>query len=190
MTLPRFNEVSYAHFVTTKTFRNKKIFNDTKCCDIALRDIDFYRKKLGFKLLGYCIVPDHLHLIVWWDVDKYFDLTISKVMHGIKGRSAKRISNYLLSGRRGFHAPSLERQGIKALPTRDILYRQDTVKIWQPSFYDFNIYTEQKLHQKLNYIHWNPARARLCAKPGDWPWSSYQFYESGEVGKIGIDILY
>ena len=47
MNLPRFNESSYAHFVTTKTFENKPIFRDEKCCEILLKDIDFYRQKLG-----------------------------------------------------------------------------------------------------------------------------------------------
>ncbi len=49
---------------------------------------------------------------------------------------------------------------------------RDAIPIWQPSFYDFNIYSESKLHQKVEYIHWNPVRAGLCKRPEDWPWSS------------------
>jgi hypothetical protein len=60
-------------------------------------------------------------------------------------------------------------------------------RIWQKTFYDFNIYSEEKLREKLNYIHWNPVRAKLCAKPEDWLWSSYTFYEDGISGKIQID---
>jgi len=64
---------------------------------------------------------------------------ISKVIHGIKGRSAQLISKYLLAqsktGNRSFYASAgkFSRQGIKALSTRDCL------SIWQKSFYDFNI---------------------------------------------------
>lgn len=58
MKLPRFNEYCYAHFITTNTFNKKSIFNVDKCCKILLKDIDFYREKLGFKLIGYCIMPD------------------------------------------------------------------------------------------------------------------------------------
>jgi REP element-mobilizing transposase RayT len=113
MTLPKFDEASYAHFVTTKTFENKPIFKDKKCCEISLKDIDFYRNKLGFKLIGYVIMPNHLHLIVWWDVEKYPKLTISKVMHGIKGLSAQNLSRHLL-GSRGVSASTIS-QGAKAL---------------------------------------------------------------------------
>lgn len=182
--LLRFNEASYAHFVTTKTFENRQIFKDERCCEILLRDIDFYRKRLGFKLLGYVIMPDHLHLMVWWDIDEQKDLTISRIMHDIKGLSAQNLSRHLL-GSRGVSA-STDSQGAKALATRA---NKRVIKIWQPSFYDFNICSEQKLHEKLNYIHYNPIRAGLCEKPEDWPWSSYRFYEYGEGGKIKIDTI-
>ena len=189
MKLPKFNESSYAHFITTKTFENKSIFQDDNYCTILLKDIDFYRNKLGFKLTGYVIMPDHLHFIIWWDVDRLKDLTISIIMHRIKGRSAKRISDYVLSGRQGFYALPNNRRGIKAPATRGgvlsqsgVLSTRDAIKIWQPSFYDFNIYSEEKMQQKLDYIHYNPVRAGLCKNPEDWPWSSYRYYEFGEEG--------
>jgi len=89
MKLSKYNEASYAHFVTTKTFQNKPIFNNSKSCELLLEDIDFYRNKLGFKLIGYVIMPNHLHLIVWWDVEKQKGLTISKIIQSIKSHSAK-----------------------------------------------------------------------------------------------------
>jgi len=193
MKLLRFNEASYAHFVTIKTFENKPIFEDEKCCEILLKDVDFYRQKLGFRLLGYVIMLDHLHLIVWWEVEELPELTISKIMHDIKGLSAQNISRYLL-GSRGVSA-STARRGAKASSTR----WGRVIRIWQKSFYDFNIYSEEKLREKLNYIHWNlplrgitrrvTVRAGLCKRPEDWPWSSYKFYEYCKQGKIIIDTI-
>lgn len=189
MKLPRFNESSYGHFITTKTFENKPIFRDDTYCLTLLENIDFYRGKLGFKFLGYVIMPDHFHCILWWDVDKYRKLTISIIMHRVKGRSAKRISDYILSGRQGFYAlPDSQRRGIKASATHGRgLSTRDAIKIWQPSFYDFNIYSEEKMNEKLDYMHYNPVRAGLCKNPEDWPWSSYRYYEFGHEGKIRID---
>jgi len=197
MKLPRFNETSYAHFVTTKTFENKPVFKDKKCCEILLKDIDFYRNKLGFKLIGYVIMTNHLHLIVWWDVEKIPKLTISKIIQSIKGHSAKEIVNYLKSGRR---KPSLSPYSQAAsegsqLPgdyqwvDRGDVHTPATSKIWQKDFYDFNIYSDKKLQQKIDYIHWNPVRAGLCKNSGDWPWSSYKFYQRGKQSKIKIDII-
>jgi hypothetical protein len=40
----------------------------------------------------------------------------------------------------------------------------------------------------LRYIAQNPVRAGMVKKPGDWQWSSYGFYESGEANMF-IDFL-
>jgi len=37
--------------------------------------------------------------------------------------------------------------------------------------YDMNIWSEKKIHEKLNYMHNNPVKRGLVAQPGDWPWS-------------------
>jgi len=49
-------------------------------------------------------------------------------------------------------------------------------RFWQPGFYDFNIYNEEKLLEKLNYVHHNPVRAGLVLSPGAYKWSSYRLY--------------
>jgi putative transposase len=40
----------------------------------------------------------------------------------------------------------------------------------------------------LRYIAQNPIRAGIAASPGDWRWSSYRFYESGQEN-IFLDFL-
>jgi len=162
--LPKFNDQSYIHYITTKTFENYKYFNNEKCCLILLEELDFYRKKLGFKVLCYVIMPDHLHCLIWLDVEKHQELTISKIMQGIKGYSAKLILD------------CLDRLGQLPQPTREgenkLHRRKWEHQIWEPDFYDFNIYTEQKFFEKLDYIHDNPRRAGLCQNPEDYRWSS------------------
>ncbi|HET8923223.1 MAG TPA: transposase [Candidatus Acidoferrum sp.] len=59
---------------------------------------------------------------------------------------------------------------------------------WQRRFYDFNVWSEEKLKEKLNYMHKNPVERGLVAHPKDWPWSSWSFYEKEEDGLIGIDV--
>jgi putative transposase len=58
---------------------------------------------------------------------------------------------------------------------------------WQPRYYDFNVFTEDKRTEKLGYIHWNPLRRGLVDKPEDWRWSSCHYYQTGEQGRVKID---
>jgi len=36
------------------------------------------------------------------------------------------------------------------------------------------IETDEHLHEAVRYIVPNPVRAGICAKPEQWPWSSYR----------------
>ncbi len=190
MSLPRFHEDSYGHFVTTKTYQGQRLFTDAKICEIVLNNLEFYRKLLHFDVLGYCLMPDHLHLIVWWDVDAYPMLTIGKIMQGIKSHSAKEIVAHHQLGRRGpLTSPDGERPGQGTRATHGGVYpkrrmSEQTQHIWQSSFYDFNIHSDHKFRQKLAYIHQNPMTAGLCSNPEDWPWSSYRQVELGEPSKV------
>lgn len=41
--------------------------------------------------------------------------------------------------------------------------------------------------EKLRYIHRNPVKRGLAARPEDWPWSSFRHYATGEIGVVEIE---
>ncbi len=212
--LLKFNDINYIHFITAKTCQNNPYFKDEKCCLILLEELDFYRKKLGFRILGYVIMPDHLHCLIFWEVDVNPELTISKIVQSFKSHSAKEILYYLQTGRRnlllspystgaseGSHLPkigSIGQMGSWKPSLPDYYKWENTGKIhtapktkfWQKGFYDFNIYTEKKLKEKFDYIHNNPIKAGLCEKPEGYKWSSYQqIMGIDKQSVLRIDIL-
>ena len=60
---------------------------------------------------------------------------------------------------------------------------------WQARYYDFNVYKRHKLREKLRYMHANPMVRGLVNHPGEWPWSSWGFYEKGQAGLVAIDVV-
>jgi REP element-mobilizing transposase RayT len=60
-------------------------------------------------------------------------------------------------------------------------------KVWQDSFWEQIIYTEEFLKQKLNYIHLNPVRAGMVKSAEEYPYSSYRNYYLGDNQLIDID---
>ena len=58
---------------------------------------------------------------------------------------------------------------------------------WQPSYHDFNVWSEPKRIEKLRYIHRNPVVRGLVARPEDWKWSSYRHYRTGMRGAVEIE---
>ena len=50
---------------------------------------------------------------------------------------------------------------------------------WQKRFYDLNVSSTRKRIEKLRYMHRNPVKCGLVAKPDQWKWSSFRFYANG-----------
>jgi len=181
--LPKFNLPGSAHFVTTNAHLNMPIFSDPFCATTVLKELAFYRVEYGFKVAGYVVMPEHFHCILWWDETAKRELTIGKIMQGIKGSSSRRIiDQYISTGRQEQLLPPTRKHSDR--PHR----RNPRAKVWQDDYYDFNIRTEKKLYEKLNYIHYNPVRAGLCENPEDYPYSSAWFYLGLEKpkGLMGI----
>jgi putative transposase len=58
---------------------------------------------------------------------------------------------------------------------------------WQRRYYDFNVWSEEKVSEKLHYMHQNPVCRGLAERPEDWPWSSFRHYATGQQGTVEIE---
>jgi len=193
----------HAYFVTSKVAKNLEIFLFDEFCHVIINNLNFYRKRFGFKLLGYVIMLDHLHYIIW-PQGKY---TISDILRNFKEYSAKQIIRDLKNNREAL-APRpelsnyLARAGLGPRSSQDIFktryllkefqraaknIRGQQYKLWQSRNWIENIYSEKFLRQKLNYIHHNPVRAGLVEKPEDYKYSSYNNYYLNDYSIIKID---
>ena len=63
-------------------------------------------------------------------------------------------------------------------------------QFWQRRFHDFNVWSQKKRIEKLNYMHANPVKRGLVEHPKDWPWSSFSFYAKREPGLVRIDLIH
>lgn len=63
----------------------------------------------------------------------------------------------------------------------------DAPHFWQKRYYDFNVHNQETFREKLRYIHRNPVRKQLCARPEDWEWSSFRHYATGHEGVVEIE---
>lgn len=66
--------------------------------------------------------------------------------------------------------------------------REPPRSFWQARFYDFNVYSERKKTEKLNYMHANRVKRGLVEHPKDWAWSSWTNYFGKEKPLIGMDV--
>ncbi len=60
-------------------------------------------------------------------------------------------------------------------------------EFWLARYYDFNVWSESKVVEKLRYMHRDPVNRELVDLPVDWEWSSFRHYLSGVEGVIEIE---
>ena len=118
-------------------------------------------------------MPEHVHLLI----SEPKKGNPSVVLQVLKQKS----SRALCKKRRGTTVAQL-RMNFGATP-------QDVAHFWQRRFYDFNVWSEKKLNEKLDYMHANPVKRKLVTHPGDWQWSSWSHYEGRAEGLIRIDAV-
>ena len=115
--------------------------------------------------MGFVVMPDHVHVGVWFPATGQLSQFLKKWMQ----RSAVRIKQF-----RRTELP----QYAAHVPETDA--------VWQARYYAFQIYSREKLEEKLQYMHLNPVRAGLVDKAVNWQWSSARWYELGRI--VGVPI--
>jgi len=163
-----------AHCLTFSCFQQRPFFSRPRCCQWMLESIADGRKKELYDLLGYVIMPEHVHIIV---VPKP-NMLIRNILASLKLPVSKRALLWVRQ-----NAPSFLKQMEDRQPNGDIHYR-----FWQRGGgYDRNLRSQDDIREKINYLHANPIRRKLAANCSDWPWSSYHVWMSGEDTPIPVD---
>jgi putative transposase len=76
-------------------------------------------------------------------------------------------------------------KAVKQMTSRKL--RGPREKFWQERYYDSNVHGEQARSEVIRYIHRNPVKRGLVAKPEEWPWSSFRHYATGVAGAVEIE---
>jgi putative transposase len=150
----------HLHFITCSCYRRRPLLNAPRKRDAFLKILDETRTRYQFFLVGYVVMPEHIHLLM----SEPKIGTPGTVMQVLK----QRVSRALRKKPRRRNPNQLELWGK--------VERRKTRSFWQRRFYDFNVYTRKKRIEKLHYMHMNPVKRGLVADPKLWVWSSYRFF--------------
>jgi len=161
------------HFVTFSCYRRRPFLGTRRARDHFVRILNEVRSRYRFRLVGYVVMPEHVHLLL----SEPKKGNPSKILQVLK----QTVSRKLRGRRRKSAADQL------SLPFGDP--RRDAEHFWQRRFYDFNVWSGKKLREKLEYMHGNSVQRKLVQHPKDWPWSSWSYYAKGEEGLTRIDAI-
>jgi putative transposase len=155
---------------TTSCYQRLPLLGSPRNRDLFLGVLEQVRRRYRFVVTGYVVMPEHVHLLIG-EPERG---NPSTVMQAIKQGFARR----LLARLRQAERP--QRLGLWDGPV-------ERGRIWQPRFYDFVVFSEQKRVEKLRYMHRNPVKRGLVLEPEQWVWSSYRHYAYGEAGRVVVN---
>ena len=163
----------HLHFITFTCYRRLPLLRSVRARNAFVNILSQVRDRYGFSLVGYVVMPEHIHLLISEPVKG----TPSTVIQVLKQRVSRRL-------RRKKRKPTGQLR-LTFASSDDLLPR-----LWQRRFYDFNVWSLKKKIEKLQYMHMNPLKRKLVDHPKDWPWSSFSFYSNLKHGLIQVDPIH
>ena len=158
--LKHFDNLGTARFVTFSCYRRLKGFHKNEIFTLFLNHLERARTKHEFRLYGYVIMPEHVHLVMHPSPESKLGLIIRE----IKSNMAREYFSKM-----------------KSIPAE-----ADHV-FWQRRCYDHNCRTPETVVEKINYCHYNPVVRGLVNSPGEWIWSGYNWYQVNRNVPIKMD---
>ncbi|MFH0776106.1 MAG: transposase [Patescibacteria group bacterium] len=167
--------------MTCKTKNNFPFFREDIFCELWIEELRFCKELKGFQLFGFCLLPDHFHMVFRPRADE----NLSRVMQFLK-RHFSRNANWL-----GGHLPesdirecrfrSSEFRNLEtavAMHDRKLqnLKRRIKNKLprfqWQKSFHDHLIRSDQDFENHLYYTAENFLKHGLSES---WRYTSLNY---------------
>ncbi|MEO5886724.1 MAG: transposase [Anaerolineales bacterium] len=175
MTERRYRIEGSIYYITSVIYNRLKIFTQPSFVIPIIDSLNYYRYQYSCKLIGYVIMLDHIHLLIWPREPK----AVTDFMRDFKRFTSGRITRQAKVEGKTEWVKKFEEAGTET--------ERAEYKVWQDSFWEQSIYTEKFLRQKLDYIHLNPVKAGIVEAAADYPYSSYRNYYLDDNQLIEID---
>jgi REP element-mobilizing transposase RayT len=139
----RYADLGSVCALTTATAYRRPLFAERALARAACRVLVRHAQRRQVPLYGYCLMPDHLHLVVGpspeCDIARFVGQTKNLIQRAVWASDVASL-------------------------------------IWQRSFWDRFIRSEEQVERVVEYVLNNPVRAGLAASWRDYPFSGSEMF--------------
>jgi len=167
------------YFITFTCHKWLPLFEITKGYNIVYNWFDHLKTK-GHYIIGYVIMPNHVHALIGFANSK---TSINTIVGNGKRFMAYEIIKRLADQNEVNLLEELSHRVSKRDERRGKLH-----EVFEESFDWKECLSDKFIDQKLDYMHDNPCRGvwNLVESPADYQHSSAKFYLTGEQGVYGV----
>jgi len=177
----KFRNPDATYFVTCTVVHWVDVFTRKVNRDIVLESLRFCIKNKGLELFAWCIMSNHIHLMVRASGDHRME----NIMRDFKKFTSKQIVDRIEKNEK-------ERRSwwmLEIFRACGLLNSNNThFQFWQQHNHPIELFNSRITDQKLNYIHNNPVAAGIVDAPEYYNFSSAKDYV-GQRGLIDIQFI-
>ncbi|MDE3179914.1 MAG: transposase, partial [Acidobacteriota bacterium] len=128
-----YEDGNHLHFLTASTYRRARVFDSDRCKFKFVRTLGDLRAELDFRIVGYVLMPEHCHLLIW----PAETATLSQIMQKLSERTANFVIRHLSRNRT---RPWCEKM-LRRLELPPTVHHHAHHRVWQRGDYDLNIWS-------------------------------------------------
>jgi REP element-mobilizing transposase RayT len=170
------------YFITLTVVSWVDLFTRPCYVKILVDNLNYCSTNKGLKIHAYCIMTNHLHLIVSADESN----SLPDIVRDFKGYTSKKLFQKISS----FEGESRKKWMLNHFVQQSKLNtRNKNFQIWHHDNHPVELITSYMIYQRIEYIHNNPVVAGYVDDPNHWKWSSCREYELLKKGDILLHYL-
>ncbi|MBB3697538.1 transposase [Flammeovirga yaeyamensis] len=177
-----FYDKEATYFVTISVVYWIDVFTREEYRNIIIDSLKYCQKHKDLKLHAYVIMSNHIHLII----TKGLHENLSDILRDFKKFTSKTIIKSIQENpsesRKDWMIWMFKRAGQKNTRNREYQF-------WQQHNQPVILNSNEKLSQRLNYIHDNPIKAGLVLDAKDYLYSSASNYHGAKYNLLKVDFL-
>lgn len=170
----KFHDPAGVYFVTFTTLHWIDVFIREEYISLLLNAIRYCQIHKGLRLLCWCLMPSHMHMIYIAE-----NGNPGGIIKSIKGYTSRQLLDFIPSNvqesRRVWMMRMFRISG-KGNDSSRLVKRQ----FWQFGSHPILLWSPEITRQKMDYIHNNPVKAGLVEQPEHWRLSSAIDYAGGK----------
>jgi len=161
-----------SYYLTMTVVRWVDLFSRKSQRDLFISSVKYCIQEKGLNVYAYCIMTNHIHLIV----NSNEPHQLSDTIRDLKKFTTKAAIQEIINGkesRREYLMEIFKREGENDPKNK-------TYKVWQTGNHAIKLYSEKFTWDKINYIHQNPVDAGFVKYSDQWLYSSAQNYAEND----------
>lgn len=160
-----------AYFLTLSIVNWIDVFTRRNCRDIIIDSLKYCQTYKDLEVFAFVIMSNHMHMLV-----RSANGNLSNTIRDFKKYTSKKIINYLIEGNESRSEWMLKMFKNAASKRKN----QSTYQVWTNDNHAEEIYSNNFIEEKINYIHNNPVKAGIVEFPEEYIYSSAKYYADEE----------